>query len=103
MFHNLARLEPRKAYVMVKGAMEHPELIRTIDNPMGKSVKFLHGEGYATLGELEAVLKQRAQVIAHSIDEYVTIRHNEQYMSQAEKKNSVVDEMPENLEFLERS
>jgi hypothetical protein len=25
---------------MVKGAMEHPELIRTIDNPMGKPTSF---------------------------------------------------------------
>ena len=30
-FHNLARLEQREAYVMVKGVMEHPERIRTED------------------------------------------------------------------------
>jgi hypothetical protein len=98
-FHNLARLEPRKAYVMVKGAMEHPELIRTIDNPMGKSVKFPHGESYVKLEILEAAVKQRKQEVTQAADEYAKQRQAKQGKP-IKASPEAVEEVPPALDFL---
>ncbi len=98
-FHQLARLEPRKAYVMVKGAMEHPELIRTIDNPMGKSVKFPYGESAVTLDELEAALKQRTKDLTQAADEYVKQRQAKQGKP-IEASAEAAHEVPPALDFL---
>ena len=56
-FHNLSRLEFRKAYVMIKGVLSHPELIRTSDTPFIQESKFPFTETYRSLDNLEAIYK----------------------------------------------
>jgi len=58
-FHGLARLEHRKAYVMVKGAMEHPEVITTLTNPVGRKTEFVYSERYYSMDELLSLQKKR--------------------------------------------
>lgn len=58
-FHNLASLQPREAYTIIKGAMEHPEKIRTLDNPALLPRKFGYGETYQSLDALSATQKER--------------------------------------------
>ena len=53
------------------GAMEHPELIRTIDNPVAKSASFPHGEHYVLLTELEARVKSRKRKVSKAAEQYV--------------------------------
>jgi hypothetical protein len=99
-FHQLARLEARKAYVMVKGAMEHPELIRTVDNPMVKSVKFPYGESAAKLEELQATLKQRTKDCSQQLAQYVELRRVEK----TKKREAPAEEpsaAPETLDFFD--
>lgn len=98
-FHSLARLEPRKAYVMVKGAMEHPELIRTITNPAAKSVKFPHGEGYAKLEALDSALRERAKAISQAADEYAKQRQAKKRKPD-EGSGEGDEEVPPELDFL---
>jgi len=98
-FHQLVRLEPRRAYVMVKGAMEHPELVRTIDNPVVKSVKFPYSAAYAKLEVFEAALKQRAKDIMHAVDEYVKQRQAKQGKP-IEASPGADEEVPAALDFL---
>jgi hypothetical protein len=97
-FHQLARLEPRKAYVMVKGAMEHPELIRTVDNPMVKSVKFPYGETAVKLEVLEATAKQRMKECSQQLAQYVELRR----VDKTKKRETPAEEpssAPESLDF----
>lgn len=63
------------ACVMVKGAIERPEPIRTIDNPMRKNVKSPHGDYYAKLKELEVALVRRTRAFTQVADEYARQRH----------------------------
>jgi hypothetical protein len=98
-FHQLARLEPRKAYVMVKGAMEHPELIRTVDNPMGKVVKFPYGETAVKLEVLEAAVKERMKDCSQQIAQYIETRRVEKN-KQREVNDEIATTAPETLEFL---
>lgn len=58
-FHNLARLEFRKAYVMIKGVMEHPELIKTLDSPFAQKESFKYSLNYVSLKEMENTCKER--------------------------------------------
>lgn len=51
-FHNLATLQAREAFVTVKGVMEHPEKIRTLDNPREPAIKYPFDERYMSLAEL---------------------------------------------------
>jgi type IV secretory pathway TraG/TraD family ATPase VirD4 len=97
-FHQLARLEPRKAYVMVKGAMEHPELIRTIDNPPIRSGKFPYGETAVKLEVLEASVKQRMKDCSAKLAEYVELRR----IDKTKKREPVAETAstaPESLDF----
>ena len=98
-FHSLARLEPRKAYVMIKGAMEHPELIRTIDNPVSKTVKFQYGETYSKLEALDATLKQRGKDIEQETQSYLDNRKAEQAKTKKDIPNAK-GEAPKSLDFL---
>jgi len=52
-FHNLASLQAREAYVMVKGVMEHPELMRTLDNPREPAIEYPFDENYEAIDELQ--------------------------------------------------
>jgi TraM recognition site of TraD and TraG len=70
-FHSLARLQPREAYVMVKGAMEHPAQIRTLDNLTAKPRGFEFTETYSTLDALSAALKARNADIRAKIEAYL--------------------------------
>ena len=85
---------------MVKGAMEHPEMIRTIDNPMGKSVKFPHGEGYAKLGALDSALKQRGRDVEQATLSYLAKRKADRG-KRIDMGQEPEDEPPESLDFLE--
>jgi hypothetical protein len=62
-FHNLSRLEFRKAYVMIKGILEYPQLIATLDSPQGREEAFPYSTGYLSLDELENLSKARKQEI----------------------------------------
>ena len=53
-FHNLSRLQAREAYVMVKGIMDHPERMRTLDNPTGPQMTFPFDESYLSLPDMKA-------------------------------------------------
>ncbi len=53
-FHNLATLQAREAYVTVKGIMEHPEKMRTLDNPQEPAIKYPFDERYKSLPDLKA-------------------------------------------------
>jgi hypothetical protein len=70
-FHGLARLSQRQAYVMVKGAMEHPEKIRTLDNPVGRPVQFPYSEAYMPLDQLEAQARERREEIDAAVMAYL--------------------------------
>lgn len=98
-FHQLAGLEPRKAYVMVKGAMERPELIRTLDNPPLRAVRFAYDESYVELEKLEAAMKQRKLDVARASEEYVKLRQAKQGQPIPVASDSG-SEAPEELDFL---
>jgi len=98
--HQLAGLAPRKAYVMVKGAMEHPELIRTIDNPMARGVSFPHGEQYWPLTELESKVKSRKHEVSKAAEKYVEQRQAKQGKAM-KAKGDEPEAAPPGLEFLE--
>jgi hypothetical protein len=52
-FHNLSRLQFRKAYVMIKGVLEHPELIHTLDTPFAAPEVFRFSDAYVSLEAME--------------------------------------------------
>lgn len=99
-FHQLSKLEPRKAYVMVKGAMEHPELIRTIDNPVVKGTRFPHSEQYVSLDELEASMKNRKLEVSKASESYIEQRQAKQGKPM-KAKGDEPEEAPPALDFLE--
>jgi hypothetical protein len=70
-FHSLARLEQRNAYIMVKGAMEHPELIRTQENPVAPKRAFPFDETYSSMDELTAAMKAMKEVMLQRIDKFL--------------------------------
>ncbi|MEZ5337134.1 MAG: type IV secretory system conjugative DNA transfer family protein [bacterium] len=70
-FHSLSRLEQRKAYLMVKGAMEHPELIKTHDNPIAPKRNFPYNEEYRPHVELKDQQEKRKKNLMDSIDHYL--------------------------------
>ncbi|UNM08209.1 MAG: type IV secretion system DNA-binding domain-containing protein [Planctomycetales bacterium] len=70
-FHSLARLEQRKAYLMVKGAMEHPELIKTHDNLIAPKRNFPYNEEYRPHVELKDQQEKRKKNLMDSIDHYL--------------------------------
>jgi hypothetical protein len=91
-FHNLSRLEFRKAYVMIKGVLAHPELIRTSDTPFIQQSKFPFTETYRSLDNLEAIYKERKQEIEAKIKTLLEIP--------VSKTSEIVD-VPTDLSFLE--
>jgi len=97
-FHSLARLEPRKAYVIVKGAMEHPELIRTIDNPVFGNVKIDFGDMYLPLDKLEAITTRRKAEIENATQKFLEKRKADRAKA---RKPGEQSEAPENLNFLD--
>jgi hypothetical protein len=62
-FHNLSRLEFRKAYVMIKGVLEYPIMISTLDTPLARSVSFDYSSPYSSLDALEQNRKDRKRTI----------------------------------------
>jgi len=58
-FHSLARLPMRNAYLMVKGAMEYPERITTLDNPPVRQSRVPFSDAYLPLSVLERVCTER--------------------------------------------
>ena len=70
-FHSLSRLEAREAFVMVKGAMEHPAKIRTLDNPVARLKAFDFGDTYTTIDALHAAIKERRAEIQTKIEAYL--------------------------------
>ncbi len=92
-FHKLSRLEFRHAYVFIKGVMEHPELIRTLDNPLRGDAYFDYSDDYASIETLEQSYKERRKGIDVEILKYLT-RDKDQ-----ESEDAVE---PKNLDFLEK-
>ena len=82
------------------GAMEHPELIRTIDNPVAKGASFPHGEQYVPLAELEVTVKSCKLEVSKDAEKYVEQRQ----ARQGKAMQATVDEpgaAPPGWEFLE--
>ncbi|MBU1023418.1 type IV secretion system DNA-binding domain-containing protein [bacterium] len=90
-FYNLSRLEFRQAYVMIKGAMSHPEMIKTLDNPLGMDIDFPYDDKYSSLSLLEGNVKRRRNEIEIMLKER---------MKPKPKKETQEQETPEDLEFL---
>jgi hypothetical protein len=93
-FHNLSRLEFRKAYVMIKGVFDHPELIRTTDTPYIEKTDFPFSDEYATLDNLDTSYKARKEEIENTLKECA-----EKDKKKHESKD--VEKPPESLEFLD--
>jgi len=53
-FHNLSRLKAKEAFVMVKGEMDHPERMRTLDNPREPAIDYPYDDRYFSLSELKS-------------------------------------------------
>lgn len=70
-FHGLARLEQRNAYLMVKGAMEHPELIRTQENPVAPRREFPFDGKYSSLDALTASMKEMREALLKRIEVFL--------------------------------
>ena len=66
-FHNLSRLEFRQAYVMIKGILEYPLKINTLDTPFARPDPFVYSEKYLSLDVLEKQFKARKQVIEEEL------------------------------------
>jgi len=92
-FHNLSRLEFRKAYVMIKGVLSHPELIRTSDTPFIEQSKFPFTETYRPLDNLETIYKERKREIETELKKKLD--------SQRDVKTEAKSAPAESLDFLE--
>jgi hypothetical protein len=93
-FHGLARLAQREAYVMVKGAMEHPEKIRTMDNPVGRPVQFPYSAAYLPLDKLEVELRQRREGIDAEVSAY-----REQEQAERKQRKGASEGQPPAAQF----
>jgi type IV secretory pathway TraG/TraD family ATPase VirD4 len=76
-FHSLGRLTVRDAYVMVKGAMEHPELIRTLDTPTTMPVRFPFNDAYRPMSELAKAHAERRAALEKELKERTTKKAHE--------------------------
>ena len=65
--HNLYRLKTRQASVMVKGVMDHPERIRTLDNPHGMKMNYPIDDKNLSLTELSTRHPQARQELENMI------------------------------------
>ena len=90
-FHNLSRLQFRKAYVMIKGVLEHPELIHTMDTPFASPEVFRHSDAYVSLETMEKQNKERKQAIEAQL---------KAMLDAPVKVTAEPSETPDNLEFL---
>jgi hypothetical protein len=86
-FHNLAALQPREAFTMIKGAMDHPEKIRTLDNPPTLPCKFDYDDSYSSLDALTASQKERRSAIEFKLQEYLQ-RLNEEQKRRRKARNA---------------
>ncbi len=91
-FHSLARLPQRNAYVMVKGTMEYPEKIQTLDNPLSRPVQFKYSDFYVPLTRLERLCVERKRVIEEGLK-----KMSEKPVGEAKQK----PEPPDDLSFLD--
>jgi len=94
-FHNLSRLEFRKAYVMIKGVFDHPELIKTMDTPFIDQESFPFSDEYTTLDNLDMSYKSRKDGIESVLKEYA--KKDKQTTVSGEDGN-----LHEGLEFLDK-
>ncbi len=92
-FHKLSRLEFRHAYVFVKGVMEHPELIRTLDNPLRGYTDFVYSDDYVSMEALEQSYKERRKQLNVEILKHLM-------RDKTQEKEEI--ETPEDLKFLEK-
>lgn len=90
-FHELSALKPREAYTLVKGAMEHPEKIRTLDNPAALPREFDFGDDYKKMNELVELSKQRHVELGERIEAYLEVKESSKNKSRKLK--------PEGLDF----
>jgi hypothetical protein len=91
-FHRIARLPARQAYIMVKGVLEHPEQIRTLDNPIGKPISFPFDDGYKPMTELVKVKKGKSLELEKAIKAFT--------VEQKKELNRVVVKPPNDLNFI---
>lgn len=70
-FHNLVRLEHREAYVVVKGTLEHPEMIRTEDHIHASPVSLDYDESYLSLQDCQLFRSKRRVELEMKIEQYV--------------------------------
>ncbi len=91
-FNSLSRLPARQAYIMVKGVLEHPEIIKTIDNPVRKRIDFVYSDSYLKLSEMIKLKKSRVGNLEVNIKSFTD-------QQKAEVKPKVVD-LPKDLNFI---
>jgi hypothetical protein len=94
-FHNLARLEFRQAYVVIKGVFDHTELIRTTDTPYIEKTGFPYARDYLSLATLEKCYDDRRDEIENVLKERMT----ESQIDKDEEEKAVVALAPD-LKFL---
>ena len=92
-FHSLARLPMRNAYLMVKGAMEYPEKIQTLDNPVVRSVRYSYSETYLPMSELERICKERKRQLEDKLNQRFETRDSKPTRGDVPKP-------PDDLSFL---
>ena len=67
-YHKLTDLEPRHAYVTIRGLVNEPKEITSMDNPQGSEGTFEYGSEYRTLIDLEAVAVARQSAIESELE-----------------------------------
>ncbi|MBN2082528.1 type IV secretion system DNA-binding domain-containing protein [bacterium] len=87
-FHNLASLQAREAYVMVKGVMEHPELMRTLDNPTEAAIEYPYDAKYVAIDELREKHRASRAELEKRIKKFLNKDDND-------------DDPPEDLGFID--
>ena len=95
-FHSLVRLEQRSAYLMVKGAMEHPELIWTQENPVAPPRAFPFDKRYFSLEALTSAMKKRKETLLEVIEEFLQSSRKEK------RKSEDLAAKDTGLEFVDR-
>lgn len=91
-FHSLTSLQPREAFTIIKGAMEHPEKIRTMDNPVARPLRFEYGESYSSLEALEQAQKQRREELEAKLQAHLQRMDEEEKQRRKQRKEQAEKE-----------
>lgn len=90
--HNLARRRPREAYMMDKCVMEHPELMRTHENPVELPIEYPYSEMYCSLERMIHNRTERRRELE---------KKTKEFMQQEARSGKGKAESPQNLDFID--